>query len=67
MIVVQSFGSFDYQIIGEREAEAAQEFQSVLDFISRQYWMPSESVLDDISDARQRIESKYHVKIETSV
>ena len=57
-------GLFHYEVTGEREQEAAQELESKLDFISRDY--RSMYTAEDIADTRREIANKYDVIIRSA-
>ena len=61
MVKVESAGNFHYEITGKREQEAAQELESKLNFIMRDYRNPYTA--QDISDTRRDIAEKYGVEI----
>lgn len=61
MVKIESIGNFHYEITGEREQEAAQELESKLNFIMRDYRNPY--TVQDISDTRRDISEKYGVEI----
>ena len=64
MIKVETSGLYHYEITGEREQEAAQELESKLDFISRDY--RNAYTAEDIADTRRDIAKKYNVIIRSA-
>lgn len=63
MKIVESSGPFHYEIMGDREEEAAAEFEKRLDFLDRSLHLPREYYYMELSELRQRIVKEYGVTI----
>lgn len=63
MTKVYTGGLYHYEVIGEREAEAAAELENSLDFLSRAYPNGGEAYLIEQNGVREFVRSKYGVEI----
>lgn len=63
---VDTYGLYHYEITGDREEEAAAEFEKKYDDLFRS-GLPSEYLLDDLAAYRHDISEKYGVEIRAVV
>ena len=66
MVKVYTDGLYHYEIIGEREKEAADEMENKLDLLSRSHY-GGESYLVELSELRHSISEKYGVEISAEI
>lgn len=54
---------YHYEVIGEHEEEAAAELEKTIAFYQRDFYSPSDYIMEDIAKKRRELEARYNVTI----